>query len=176
MKINELIERAKLAWRILFGRDGNLVGHAKRELDAAGYSDGDGMNKMMADNLIELLRTFSTQGHSGFSASFCRQMFGTLADYKPLGPLTGADAEWVEVSEGMWQNNRASNVFKGSDGVDYDINAVVFEESSGSRFTGRYSRRPITFPYTPRSVIAKVADDAGDADKERAAVMAWAAA
>lgn len=181
MKTKELVERLKLAWSIVCGRDGNVVAHARVEFEAAGYGDGDGMNAAMALDVINMLRMFSTQGHSGFSASVARQLFDKLAAFKPLGPLTGADAEWFDHGDSMgdgtrWQNMRCGHVFKGNDGIAYDIDAVVFEEPSGARFTGRYSRRPITFPYTPKTVIAKVADDASDADKALAANMACAAA
>jgi hypothetical protein len=181
MEFKEMIERAKLAWAILRGSDGNTISHAQREFESVGYNDGDKMNQLMSSNVIDLLRVFSAQGHSGFSASHARQLFGNLAAFKPLGPLTGADTEWYDHGDGMgdgtrWQNKRAGNVFKGADGVAYDIDAVVFEEPSGSRFTGRYSRRPVTFPYTPRSVIAKVPEEATDVQKEMLATQAWAAA
>jgi hypothetical protein len=181
MKINELIERAKLAWRILRDRDGNLVAHARTELDAAGYGDGDQMNQMMASGVVDLIRVFSAQGHSGFSASFCCQLFGQIAAFKPLGPLTGADAEWFDHGDTMgegtrWQNKRCGHVFKSAAGQAYDIDAVVFEEPSGSRFTGRHSRRNVTFPYAPRSVVARVPEDATDVQKEMLATQAWAAA
>lgn len=179
MKIKELIERAKLAWTILRSRDGNLVAHARTELEAAGYLAGDKMDRLLADGVVDLARVFSTQGHSGFSASFCRQVFDQVAAFKPLGPLTGADSEWFDHGHDdrtRWQNKRAGNVFKGNDGVAYDIDAVVFEEPDGSRFTSRYSRMPVQFPYAPRSVVAKIPADATDVQKQMLAHQAWATA
>jgi hypothetical protein len=181
MKFEELIERAKLAWKILFGRDGNVISHAKQEFEAIGYNDGDEMNQHMSSGVIDLLRVFSVQGHSGFSASHARQLFGTLVAFKPLGPLTGADSEWFDHGDMMgeetrWQNKRCGNVFKSADGEAYDIDAVVFEEPNGCRFTGYHGRMPVTFPYAPRTVIAKVPEDATDVQQQMLAAQAWAAA
>lgn len=179
-RFQELKQRAVLALAILSSRDGNLVHHARVELEAGGHFDGDDMSALAASNAVDLIRVFSAQGHSGFSASFLRHLFGKLAAYEPLGPLTGADSEWVDVGElagePMWQNRRCSHVFKAGNGQAYDLNAVVFEEPSGARFTGRYSRQFVSFPYTPRSVIAHVHDDATDLDKQLAAEVAWGSA
>jgi hypothetical protein len=73
-----------------------------------------------------------------------------LASFEPLVPLTGKDFEWNEVSEGMWQNNRCSHVFKGPDGKAYDINGKIFREPNGSCYTNIDSRVFIDFPYTPK--------------------------
>ena len=156
MRIQELKERAAAAWALLVGKDGNLVAHAKQELSAIGYYDGDEMNAAMARGLVDLIRLFGTQGHSGFSASFCRGQLDLLLAFKPLGPLTGADDEWFEYMDGKFQNKRCSRVFKDEDGHAYDIEGIVFEEPSGCRYTSRKSRVPVTFPYTPKTVIQKV--------------------
>jgi hypothetical protein len=48
-------------------------------------------------------------------------------------------------------------VFKdGKDGPAYDGQGRVFQEESGSCFTGRGSRKWITFPYTPVIEYVKV--------------------
>lgn len=179
-RLQELKQRATLALSILRSRDGNLVAHALTEMQAAGHFDGDRMSALAAHGAVDLVRVFSAQGHSGFSASFMRNLFGRLAAYEPLAPLTGADSEWVDMteycSEPMWQNRRCSHVFKAGDGRAYDLNAVVFEEPSGARFTGQHSRQFIDFPYSPRSIIVQVPDGATDLDKQLAAQAAWSAA
>jgi len=131
----------------------NLIDHAKRELQAAGYnldSQEDGPNKWICENLLELLEVFSKQGHSGFSALYCIDAFKRLASFEPLGPLTGEDSEWVKVQDDLWQNIRASHVFKGQDGVAYDIDGRIFREPDGCCYTSSESRKNITFPYTPK--------------------------
>lgn len=158
----------------------NLMTHARNELQGCGYKlDGtdEPYNKAAVDAILALIALFSEQGHSGFSGTYCINAFKTLANFEPLGPLTGADAEWCEVQDGtMWQNRRCGHVFKdAADGPAYDSQAVVFEEPDGVRFTGRYSRQFITFPYSPRSATAKVPADATDIQKEMLASKAWAA-
>lgn len=93
---------------------------------------------------------FSKQGHSGFSAPYCVETFRKLALHEPLVPLSGADDEWNEVSDGMWQNNRCSHVFKDADGKAYDIEGRIFREPNGACYTSRDSRVYIEFPYTPK--------------------------
>jgi len=146
-------------------RPGNLELHALRELRAIGYVPLDlpqenGPNKWIQNNVIELIRVFSKQGHSGMSASYCISMFEKLARFEPLGPLTGADDEWNEVGEGMLQNNRCSHVFKGADGRAYDIDGRIFREPDGCCFTNYDSRVYIAFPYTPAREYVDVPGDA----------------
>lgn len=180
MNLAEFRERLVLAWRIIRNKDGNLALHTIAEFTARGDFDDDGQNFWIAQNVRDLVRVFSTQGHSGSSAPFCIAMFKEAASFKPLSPLTGADSEWFDHGDTMglgtrWQNKRCGNVFKSANGSAYDINAVVFEEPNGCQFTGKYSHMPVTFPYSPRTVIAKVPEDATDAQKEMLAIQAWAA-
>lgn len=140
--------------------DTNSVQHAKREL-APSLKDGeDGPNKWMADNLIELLAVFAAQDHSGMSASWCIGSFKALASFEPLGPLTGADDEWIDHGDGYFQNNRCGHVFKeGKDGQPYDTEGRIFREPTGACFTSRDSRVPVTFPYTPKREYVDVPAD-----------------
>lgn len=131
-----------------------FIEHAKREFLAAGYKpieqEEDGPNKWMQENVLELLRVFSKQGHSGASAPYCISVFEKLAMFKPLTPLTGNDDEWNEVVDGkLWQNNRCSHVFKEADGRAYDGEARIFREPNGACYTSKDSRAYIKFPYTP---------------------------
>jgi hypothetical protein len=106
-------------------------------------------DKMVVEDVLELLEVFAKQGHSGGSAPVIAGLFAKLARYEPLVPLTGKPDEWIEVAEGMWQNARCSHVFKDANGA-YDIDGIIFEDSDGSRYTNRDSRVPVTFPYTPQ--------------------------
>lgn len=137
-----LRDRLGLCWRILRAEPSNLVAHAERELPH--YADGM--------QIKEMILVFSTQGHSGFSASYARQTLHELLGYEPLGPLTGADDEWTEVADTpdmKWQNCRCSHVFKRPDGTAYDANGRVFREPDGNCYTGAGSRVEVTFPYVP---------------------------
>ena len=108
-----------------------MIDWAKRELDAAGYtesSETDNINAMMRRDVLQLLEMFAEQGHSGMSAPFALKLFERLANWKPIAPLTGEPDEWTEVGPDMWQNKRASNVFKGEDGRAYWMDGIVFWE------------------------------------------------
>lgn len=140
----------------------NMLNYAKEELKAAGWMDGgkDDMDYWMARHVLQLLLLFSLEGHSGSSAPFAINLFKRLANWKPLGPLTGEDSEWSDMSEAsgcsMFQNRRDSTVFKeGKDGVAYTIDGYVFREpyvnDEGKEgtvtFTSRASRKEVVFPY-----------------------------
>lgn len=136
----------------------SLVYHAKAELDAIGMTEDseDEMNRMMRKHLLHMVTEFAKEGHSGFSASYAINALNKLFDFKPLSPLSGKDEEWTEVSENLWQNKRCGSVFKGEDGVAYNIDGRVFyewytddetNEKYKSYFSNYYSRTKVEFPY-----------------------------
>ncbi len=135
----------------------NYLEHLDREWTAMGWptSGENDPQVWIYDHLKKLLEAFDGEGHSGTSAPYTVGLFKKLALFEPLGPLTGDDSEWMEVSKGMLQNRRCSHVFK-ENGEAYDIDGKVFEEPDGSCFTSRDSRVPVTFPYTPTTEIVKV--------------------
>jgi hypothetical protein len=141
----------------------NLVEYAKKELDLLnlGNSDitGDGMDYHMRDHIIRMVELFSEEEHSGFSASYALSILERVLAYKPLTPLTGEDDEWNEVGHGVFQNRRASNVFKENNQA-YWMDGIVFWEWYSSPdiydgkpyksyFTSRDSRVNIeSFPWS----------------------------
>lgn len=133
----------------LTGRS-NLMAHARRELPP---EHGDDMQAAMNRGLLQLLAVFTMQGHSGFSASYATSALEKLMRFEPLGPLTGADDEWMDHGNGIFQNLRCGHVFKQPDrfnGQAYDLDGRVFREPSGACYTNWDSMVPITFPYTPK--------------------------
>lgn len=130
-----------------------LVDHARAEL--AQMMAGDEADRAMAADALALVELFAQQGHSGCSANACRRIFDRLAQYKPLGPLTGAPEEWVHVHDRdglpVYQNRRRSSVFREGDGRPYDMDAVVFRDRSGGLFQCRQSMEMgvVAFPYDP---------------------------
>lgn len=145
----------------------NMINHAQAEFLAAGWTNPDGtfkdeMQGLMCSQVLDLLKLFSSHGHSGTTAPYAINLFKQLASFEPLVPVTGEDHEWVEVSKDVFQNKRCSRVFKQADRFDgqaYDIHAIVFWEwftdpESGEKykthFTSAESAQPITFPYTPK--------------------------
>lgn len=144
----------------------NIMKHLDREFEAMGWAteqpkDGDPDPQVWVyENLKDLLEAFSKQGHSGSSAPYVTRLFSKLAAFEPLGPLTGVDSEWGDVSgiseDPTYQNKRCSHVFKGEDGKAYDIQGKVFREPDGACFTNYESRVPVTFPYTPKTEYVDV--------------------
>lgn len=139
----------------------NLVEFAKAELERIGKDD-DGIQNMINKDILEIIETFSKQGHSGFSASYALSIIKRLLDWKPITPLTGEEDEWVNVYGDTYQNKRCPDVFR--EGTDnstaYYIHGKVFSDDGGDTwYTSRESRVPVTFPYTvpdkPEYVILK---------------------
>jgi hypothetical protein len=142
----------------------NLVEYAEKELDRAGLGDPDSdYGGMLKDAVLDIVRVFSEQGHSGFSAGMTTSLVEKLLRYEPLTPLTGEDDEWNEVGVGVWQNKRSFSVFK-ENGVAYDSGAVVVRDPHGSTWQAR-SRDPITFPYVPTHRVIDI--DAHGRTKDR---------
>lgn len=133
----------------------NLIKHAELELGAAGLAGDDGYGGMLYEAIMQHVKLFADQGHSGFSAPMVVQALNKLLMFEPLTPLTGDDTEWNEAGNGLWQNRRCSRVFKEADGRAYDIEGRVFEDTDGDRFTNRDSRVYIEFPYVPSREIVK---------------------
>ena len=145
----------------------NLHKHALAEFRAAGWTDADGkfedeMQEDICKHVLELLKVFSDEGHSGSTAPYTVNMFKKLAMFEPIVPLTGEDWEWHEPSPGVFQNIRCSRVFKQADrfnGQAYDIEGRVFREPTGACYTGAESCVPVTFPYTPKTEYVNVPGD-----------------
>lgn len=132
------------------------IDRAKEEMEKAwGKSDedGDDIQELVKQDVLELLEVFSKQGHSGMSASYVLGVFMRLANHKPLTPLTGEDDEWWEPNqndpEKLQQNKRYSAVFRKNfdNSTAYNIDGRVFIDSDGYPYTCRESRVPVTFPY-----------------------------
>jgi hypothetical protein len=128
----------------------NLESFAKDELTRAGlFAKESDYGGMLGDAVMKMVKVFADEGHSGYSASMAINLFERVARFEPLTPLTGADDEWTEVGEGMFQNKRCPHVFKEGDGRAYDSTGRVFREPDGCCFTNSDSRVYVTFPYTP---------------------------
>lgn len=151
----------------------NCEWHAERELARLmGDPDGDEMQSAMNRCLLQIVKVFARQHHSGFSAGYAIGCLEKLLRYEPLSPLTGDDDEWTDIGEmngaPMWQNKRCSHVFKDGDGRAYDINGKVFTDPQGCSYTGSGSRVFVTFPYTPTTEYVAVDDDGKPVAKRRA--------
>lgn len=149
------VVRPLLRW---LAKDSNIVKHVRSEW-AIVWPNGDEMQNMMKEHVLDMACVFSAEGHSGFSGAYALHQIKDALNFKPLGPLTGADSEWGEpyCDDGLCQNKRLSTVFKRGDGTCYDIagkNSPIYEEPDGCRWE-RGGRTEVTFPYVqePRPVI-----------------------
>jgi hypothetical protein len=107
----------------------NLVKHAEYELKLAGLFDKDSdYDGMLGEAVLKLVKEFSKQGHSGFSAHQTLRIFNEVANFKNLTPIGQSKDEWMDVTEmtadgkGMWQNKRRGTTFSRDGGKTwYDI-------------------------------------------------------
>ncbi len=140
----------------------NLEKHAEEELKRSGaFSEEDDFyGGMTGKAVMELVKTFAEQNHSGMSAAIVIQLFSKVAAYEPLSPLQGTEDEWEEgyLNDGMKQNKRCSHVFMNKDGKAYDIQGKVFREPDGTCYTSSDSLVFIEFPYTPKTEYVDVPD------------------
>jgi hypothetical protein len=110
-----------------------LVDHAERELRDAGlFDEGSDYDGMLGESVLELVRTFAAQGHSGFSAHLTIDLFRRVAAYQILTPLknpmeSGEYIDHSDISGGpCFQSTRKSSIFSEDGGKTwYDIDRKV---------------------------------------------------
>lgn len=144
----------------------SLIDFSKRELDRllVGCDDEESLKvqKMMNEDILKVIQTFSEAGHTGFTANYALSILDRLLRFKPISPLTGEDDEWENVSsyqEGktLYQNKRCPSVFK-DDNHAYFVEAKIFSDDGGETwYTSKESSVDIEFPFTvplyPENVI-----------------------
>lgn len=152
-----------------------MLENAKKELELAGFYDKDAMyGELLPNAVLELLEVFSKQGHSGMSASVTIGLFKTLAEHKPLTPLTDDPNQWSNEIGGdeTYQNTRFSAVFKnGKEGKPYYLDAIVWQgEEDYDTFTGRVedvqSRQYVRLPFIPKTFYVDVVKEYHDGKPE----------
>lgn len=94
----------------------SMLQHAQDELKTSKMLDDDEYNNNISKCVIDLISLFSSQGHSGFSASFTKEIFDLLTSFKTLSPITSDPNEWQNDKElggdgDLWQNLRDPSVF-----------------------------------------------------------------
>jgi hypothetical protein len=149
-KIRSKIERKKLSKFELWAKN-------ELELLEKGCKDAVSLyvQKKVTKNVMDVVKIFDKQGHSGFSASYTLNLIRMLLDWKPIEPLTGEDDEWEEVKEwnkekNTQQNKRCSAVFRDNfdNSTAYYLHGKVFSVDGGiTWFRKRESRVPIKFPF-----------------------------
>jgi len=99
--------------------DSNLVQHTIRELDLIGEDETADYDGMIRDAVLDIVRTFARQGHSGYSAAYTLSLIQRLLAFEPLSPLTDDPADWVNVADNLWQCRRQSAAFSHDGGKTY---------------------------------------------------------
>lgn len=108
-----------------------LMVHAEQEMTRAGLKGPDGeFGGMIYDAVMGLMKTFTSQGHSGGSAPQVLAIFNRLANWENLEPLTSDPKEWNDVStvgggigRKLWQSQRNPSFFSNDQGKTwYDVN------------------------------------------------------
>lgn len=122
--------------------------------------DGLEMQKAITKDILDIVKVFCTQGHSGMSAEYTLSKIKRLLDWKPITALTGEESEWGELrnfnGKATQQNSRCSAVFRENEdnSTAHYIYGRVYSDNGGhSWFTGNHkdgvvqSSIPVTFPF-----------------------------
>lgn len=106
----------------------NIMRHAKRELElwgGPGYSPE--MDADFCSRILDVMRIFTSMGHSGLSASIFTGVTKALMDWENLTPLTDNPAEWVSLGarhfdgQVMYQSSRRPEAFSTDGGKTYRL-------------------------------------------------------
>lgn len=158
----------------------SLIEFAQKELELieTNCKDKDELEgqKLINKNIMQVIKTFSEQGHSGFSANYALNILDKLLRYVPLTPLTGDDDEWTELNYGddiSYQNKRCPSVFKDKNGNAYNCEGKVFSNDEGrSWYTNKDSRVSIEFPYVvPMKPEYVIIDNKKERDKYKSIIL-----
>ena len=112
-------------------------------------------------NVLQLLKVFANQGHSGFTAPLILELFENCVCFRPLTPLTGEEDEWVPIDEGnpdeTEENIRAHGIFRKhhDNATAYYTEGIYFKEPGGTYFSCRESKVPVTFPCNTKELKPK---------------------
>jgi hypothetical protein len=149
---------------------------AKSELDLLIKTCDDAIVKEFIPEIIALVDKFGDSGQSGGSAPYTSHTISDtiakLCMFKPISPVTGNEDEWNNVQdEGrgtpiVYQNKRASAIFKDEDNKPYYLDAIIFKDEEGLTFFGSAqlsngkkidSRQYIKqFPFQPKTFYVDV--------------------
>ena len=114
--------------------------------------DSKTMQNMMNNDVLELLKVFSVQGHSGFSAPIAIRLFSKLANHKLITEVEDNPDDWDDNG----QHKYITSIFKRDDGTCYYMYGRLFAEpNSDNFFYNKASNVDITFPVKPSDLESK---------------------
>lgn len=107
--------------------------------------------KAVNDDILDIIKLFSNQGHSGFSAGYSLNILKRLLDYKPLSAITDDEDEWEQLNYSpdlAYQNKRCPSLFRDADGKVYNVEARIFSDDNGHTwYNCKESREYVELPY-----------------------------
>ena len=110
------------------------------------------MQNKMNNDVLELLKVFSEQGHSGFSAPIASKLFYKLANHKLITEIEDNPDDWDDNG----QHKYISSIFKRDDGTCYYMYGRLFAEpNSDNFFYNKASNVDVTFPIKPSDLNTK---------------------
>lgn len=115
------LNRFAISIIVNLNKNSSYIKHFLKEYEYKGECKG--VDKLMRDQVIELLSVLATQGDTMSSIGFKRKLFDRAASFKLLYPLTFKDEEFSTDKEHC-QNKRLTSVFKYNDGTYRDIDAL----------------------------------------------------
>lgn len=152
----------------------NLVEFAENELNRVLKSCKDSesikVQQVINKDILDIVKIFSEQGHSGFSAHYTLNNLTRLLDYKPITPLTGEDDEWTKLDYGediAYQNKRCPSIFKRADGTAYNTEGKIFSSNNGHTwYNCKDSSVEVIFPYeVPKNPECVIIDNGEERNK-----------
>ena len=101
-----------------------LIDYATKEVTLSGMLDEDSDYSGMAGKaVLDLVKVFAKQGHSGFSAELVLTFFERVARFRPITPITSNPDDWMDVSSysgkdspPLWQCQRDYRMFSNDGG------------------------------------------------------------
>ena len=134
-----------------------LIQYALSEFKYAKFIDDEGhycdeMQEMMCKDVLEVLKLISSQGHSGFSIGYFKNLFNKLINFEPLSPLTGNDDEWIKTGFGEMEfemNVRDGRVVRYPDGHCEFREGLIIKYPDGGHQTKSVVIK--SFPFVPKS-------------------------
>lgn len=133
----------------------SLVGYAEEELRRAGFFEEDSYYAgMIGPAVVEMMKQFAEEGHSGYLAHIVLQIFERLARFRPLTQIDNPMIlneflDHTEISGGhaTFQSTRLSSLFSEDGGKRwYDIDKRLPRWKKWLRIRRSY----INFPYMPK--------------------------
>jgi len=133
--------------------ESGLIRFAKEEMKLAGLDSPDSdYGGMLYNAVLDLIKVFTKQGHSGMSANITVSLFKKLALWEPITPITDTPESWNGITQDdtSFQNIRDGRIFKDKDrfgGKPYTVDGRVFSDNGGkSWWTCGKSHKVVNLP------------------------------